>query len=119
MVGDDLFDYAKTVTSREDFVKFAEYLNHDYHQRSDDWGNKTLEQFLSGLSGFANDMAGYYKNMAKRLMSNASHGVWQQRCFWQRLCMSVNLLSHPSKGRFCVPCFIGFTAPSRSTQYPS
>jgi hypothetical protein len=65
MTGDDLFDYARTVTSREDFVKFVKYLNHDYNQKSDDWGNKTLEQFLSGLSGFANDMAGYYKNMGE------------------------------------------------------
>jgi len=65
MIGDDLFDYAKTVASREDFVKFVEYLNHDYHQRNGDWGNKTLEQFLSGLSGFANDMIGYYKNIGE------------------------------------------------------
>ncbi|GHT88929.1 hypothetical protein AGMMS49543_27700 [Betaproteobacteria bacterium] len=48
MTGDDLFDYAKTVASREDFVKFVKCLNHDYHQKSDDLGNKTLEQFLSG-----------------------------------------------------------------------
>jgi hypothetical protein len=65
MIGDDLFDYAKTVASREDFVKFVEYLNHDYQQKRDEWGNKTLEQFLGGLSGFANDMAGYYKNMGE------------------------------------------------------
>jgi hypothetical protein len=65
MIGDDLFDYAKTVASREDFVKFVEYLNHDYQQKRDEWGNKTLEQFLGGLSGFANDMVGYYKNMGE------------------------------------------------------
>ena len=65
MTGDDLFDYAKTVASREDFVKFVGYLNHDYQQKRDDWGNKTLEQFLGGLFGFANDMAGYYKNMGE------------------------------------------------------
>lgn len=65
MVGDDLFDYAKTVASREEFVKFVEYLNQDYQQKRDDWGNTTLEQFLGGLSGFANDMAGYYKNMGE------------------------------------------------------
>lgn len=65
MIGDHLFDYAKTVASREDFVKFVEYLNDDYQQKRDDWGNKSLEQFLGGLSGFANDMAGYYKNMGE------------------------------------------------------
>ncbi|MGQ5525645.1 DUF7660 family protein [Chitinimonas sp. PSY-7] len=65
MVGDDLFDYAKTVSSRDDFVKFVEYLNEDYRKKHEEWGNKTLEEFLGGLSGFANDMAGYYKNMGE------------------------------------------------------
>lgn len=65
MVGDDLFDFAKTVSSREDFVRFVEYLNDDYRQKQDEWGNKTLGDFLGGLSGFANDMAGYYKNMGE------------------------------------------------------
>lgn len=65
MVCDDLFDYAKTVSSRNDFVKFVEYLNRDYQQKRDEWQNKTLEQFLSGLAGFTNDMDGYYKNMGE------------------------------------------------------
>jgi hypothetical protein len=65
MTGDDLFDYVKTVSSREDFVKFVEYLNQDYQEKKDEWQNATLEQFLGGLSGFASDMAGYYKNMGE------------------------------------------------------
>lgn len=65
MVGDDLFDYVKTVSSRDDFIKFIEYLNQDFTQKSDEWENKTLKQFLGGLSGFANDMTGYYKNMGE------------------------------------------------------
>jgi len=67
MVGDDLFDFAKTVNSREDFVKFVAYLNNDYQQKRDEWQNKTLEQFLNGLAGFANDMKGYYKNMGEEV----------------------------------------------------
>ncbi|RMH87395.1 hypothetical protein EBB59_13090 [Lysobacter pythonis] len=63
MVGDDLFDYAKTVSSRMDFVRFVEYLNRDRQEKSNEWGNQTLEQFLGGLSGFVNDMDGYYKNI--------------------------------------------------------
>lgn len=65
MVGDDLFEYAKTVASREDFVKFVGYFIQDYQQKRNDWGNKTLEEFLGGLSGFANDMAGYYGNIGE------------------------------------------------------
>lgn len=65
MIGDDLFDYAKTVASREDFVKFVRYLKDDYWQKRNEWGNHTLDQFFGGLSGFANDMSGYYKNMGE------------------------------------------------------
>jgi hypothetical protein len=75
MIGDELFDYAKTVTSREDFVKFVEYLSHDYRERNDIWENKTLEQFLGGLSGFADDMAGYYKNMGETV--NVERITWR------------------------------------------
>lgn len=75
MVGDDLFDYAKTVVSREDFVKFVGYLNDDYQHKRDEWGNKTLEEFLGGLSGFANDMAGYYKNMGEAV--NVESITWR------------------------------------------
>ncbi len=67
MVGDDLFDFAKTVKSRDDFVKFVGYLNKDYQQKRGEWQNKTLEQFLDGLAGFANDMKGYYKNMGEEV----------------------------------------------------
>ena len=42
MVADDLFDFAKTVSSREDFVKFVGYLNRDYQQKRNEWQNKTL-----------------------------------------------------------------------------
>ena len=65
MVGNDLYDYAKDVASRQDFVRFVEYLNQDYRQKHEEWQNGTLEQFLAGLSGFANDMGGYYKNMGE------------------------------------------------------
>lgn len=61
MTGDALFDYASKVNSRADFVQFLQYLSEDHQQ----WENKTLDQFLSGLSGFANDMQGFYKNMGE------------------------------------------------------
>lgn len=65
MLGDDLYEYAKTVQSRDDFIKFVEYLNEDYRQQQTQWENRSLGEFLGGLSSFANDMAGYYKNMGE------------------------------------------------------
>lgn len=67
MVGDDLFDYARTVKSREDFVRFVAYLNQDFQEKSSEWQNGTLEQFLGGLAGFANDMQGYDRNMGEQV----------------------------------------------------
>lgn len=63
MVGDDLFEFARTVTSRADFVRFVAYLNKDLAERREEWGNTSLDEFLVGLSSFAEDMDGYYKNM--------------------------------------------------------
>jgi hypothetical protein len=66
-VGDDLFAYAKSVSSRAEFVRFVDYLNADFRERPDEWENNTLEGFLGGLSGFAQDMAGFYKNMGESI----------------------------------------------------
>jgi len=65
MTSDELFDFAATVGSRQDFIKFVEYLNADYRERKNEWENNSLEDFLGGLSGFANDMDGFYKNMGE------------------------------------------------------
>lgn len=65
MAGDELYDFAKMVVSREDFVRFVELLAQDHNKNEGEWHNFTLDQFLMGLSGFARDMSGYYKNMGE------------------------------------------------------
>ncbi|WP_433851514.1 DUF7660 family protein [Stenotrophomonas nitritireducens] len=63
MTSDELFDYARTVQTREDFTKFVDLLSKDFQAKKDEWENVDLESFLGGLSGFARNMGGYYKNM--------------------------------------------------------
>lgn len=63
MKGDDIYDLAANVKSRSDFISFVDNLNLNYKSNRDEWENDSLEDFLGGLSGFANDMGGYYKNM--------------------------------------------------------
>ncbi|WP_212796271.1 hypothetical protein [Pseudomonas sp. St316] len=65
MTSDELCECAKAVLTREDFVYFVEMLSRDYVRNRNEWQNDTLDQFLSGLSGFANDMDGCYKNMGE------------------------------------------------------
>ncbi|UJB31011.1 hypothetical protein [Chromobacterium sp. Beijing] len=65
MTGDELYECAKAVVSRADFIRFVECLNQDHKNNGDEWQNLTLDQFLAGLSGFSRDMSGYYKNMGE------------------------------------------------------
>lgn len=63
MSSDDLYTLAAKVRSRSDFISFINSLNLDYATHRDEWENDDLENFLGGLSGFTQDMGGYYKNM--------------------------------------------------------
>jgi hypothetical protein len=63
--GDDLYTYAKTIGSRAEFIRFIERLNADFKAKPSQWENDSLEAYLSGLSGFAHDMQGYYKNVGE------------------------------------------------------
>lgn len=67
MTGDELSDFAATVASRQDFIQFVKYLNADYREHREEWENDDLESFLGGLSGFANDMSGYFQNMGETI----------------------------------------------------
>jgi hypothetical protein len=60
-----LFECAKSVNSRAEFVRFVNDLNIEYKTNRNEWENDNLENFLCGLSGFSNDMAGFYKNMGE------------------------------------------------------
>ncbi|HVZ46105.1 MAG TPA: hypothetical protein VHA82_20025 [Ramlibacter sp.] len=75
MTNDDLYDYAGKVNSRADFVQFVQHLNEDRRAHNPEWENGTLDQFLSGLSAFANDMGGYYRNMGETV--DIEHITWR------------------------------------------
>jgi hypothetical protein len=66
MNSDDLYDLAKSVRTRDEFVVFVEKLNEDLSTNRGEWQNNTLEQFLGGLQGFARDMEGYYHNIGEQ-----------------------------------------------------
>lgn len=65
MNGDDIYDLAAAVNSRTEFVKFVSHLNENYNSHPGEWENASIRDFLSGLSGFAQDMRGYYRNMGE------------------------------------------------------
>lgn len=67
MSNDQLFDYAASVRTRREFIRFIEYLNTDKREHPENWQNNDLDGFLEGLLGFANDMSGFYENMGENV----------------------------------------------------
>lgn len=67
MNDDEIYKYAAGVRSRIDFVKFVELLNVNFEHDGGRWENNDLKSFLAGLSGFAQNMGGYYKNMGEEV----------------------------------------------------
>lgn len=65
MKSDELYDLAAAVGSRQEFVAFIDALRADFHQHNAEWENDDLGSFLGGLSGFAHDMQGFYRNIGE------------------------------------------------------
>ena len=63
------------VTDRHTFIKFIESLRNDLLENPETWENKTLPDFLEGLSEYAKDIQGYYDNL--KLNVNADKPEWQ------------------------------------------
>lgn len=74
-VEDQMFEMAKEVKSRADFVSFVKALNGDYAANRSSWENDSLQRFLDGLSGFASDMDGFYRNMGETV--NVDQITWR------------------------------------------
>lgn len=63
MTGDDLYDLAENIQSRDDFLDFLKKMIESYDNHIEDWENKNVRDFISGLSIFAEEIDGYYLNM--------------------------------------------------------
>ena len=60
-----MFERARAVCSRAEFIDFIECLNTDPAQEPEEWENNSLNAFLAGLSGFTQDMSGYHSNIGE------------------------------------------------------
>ena len=67
LTGDELIDYAKNISSREEFQYFTQCLTQDCIQNNSEWENRTLIDYLAGLSKFSIDMDGYYSNLGEEI----------------------------------------------------
>ena len=52
---------ARSVNTKDDFVKFIGALIQDFKNNPTEWENKTLENYLEAMQSWTEDMEGYYK----------------------------------------------------------
>lgn len=64
-----LSERARAVRTREDLVAFIEALDADYAGNGSTWTNTDLASFLGGMSGWSQDMKGFYENRGEDLAS--------------------------------------------------
>lgn len=72
---EDLFDSAKFVKSRGDFIEIIRELIDDFNKNSSEWENVTIVDFLGGMVNFVEDMDGYYININENL--DADNITWR------------------------------------------
>lgn len=53
----DIYKQLEKIDSQQDFIGFLKYLQNDLRENPDDWENKDLINFLSGLEGYSSDKA--------------------------------------------------------------
>jgi hypothetical protein len=72
-MNDEISDF--NVYDRADFIKFIEFLRKDLAVNSDEWENKTLDDFLEALASYAEDIQGFYDNTKQQI--NADEPSWK------------------------------------------
>jgi hypothetical protein len=58
-------DFNQTINEikgKEDFINFVELLLSNLKNNPKEWTNKSLPQYLEGISSWTEDMEGYYQN---------------------------------------------------------
>jgi hypothetical protein len=53
------------VSTREDLSNFIDRLSNDLNSNKGEWENHDLPSFLEAMSGWVQDMDGFYKNNGK------------------------------------------------------
>ena len=71
MFSDDLFEFAGKVGSRDDFLKFLNYLKKDLENNDNEWENNNIKDYIKAIFNFTSDIEGYYKNMGESVDAEA------------------------------------------------
>jgi len=61
-VDERIHEIRSDVKTREGFAEILKLLTEDFKQNGQEWENKTLGDYLEGMSGWLHDADGYYTN---------------------------------------------------------
>lgn len=65
-----------TIKTKEDFINFVHSLQEDLNNKPGEWGNHTLDSYLSGIASWTKDMNGYYVNIGKPVPEDINWAVF-------------------------------------------
>ncbi len=66
-------DYLQAkITDKASLLELCHELCSDLERNPDNWENHTLEQFLEAMTGWIQDMDGYYKNIGAEIPKELS-----------------------------------------------
>lgn len=66
----DLHEKIKHINTKEAFIDFLKYLSVDKQNNSEQWENKKIDEYLSAIAAWTEDMEGYYYNMESEKPQN-------------------------------------------------
>lgn len=58
----NIYTEIKNVKTKEDFLRFLKMLANDTKSNTEEWANKSVEDYLLSIQSWTEDMEGYYKN---------------------------------------------------------
>lgn len=77
-MNNQLIDMLETIETRQDLSKFVLALLEDFESNKADWENSSLSDFLEAMSGWIEDMDGYYKNQGQTFNENQPWKVFAE-----------------------------------------
>lgn len=65
-----MFNRINSIKSKEKLIEFLDFLSKDRHDKKGEWENNTIEDYLTSISSWIEDMDGYYINNNLPIPSN-------------------------------------------------
>jgi len=72
----DFNEIISKINDKEDFANFVRLLVSNLNNNPEEWTNKTLPEYLEGISSWTEDMDGYYQNHGLTIPENINWKVF-------------------------------------------